>query len=80
MPLESVPSIICGAVGYQVYLIAATVLFTLLPLSVIDACYGITPMATALLVWLYVGEKVTLPTIVALVLILGALGCMTLFS
>ena len=27
VPLESLPSIVCGSVGYQVYLISATLLF-----------------------------------------------------
>ena len=74
------PSIVCGAIGYMFYMVSTTYLFELLPLSVMDAIYGIIPMSTALLGWLYVGEKITFTTIVALVLILGGLGSMTYFS
>ena len=80
VPLESLPSIVCGSVGYQVYLISATLLFQMLPLSLMDACYGIIPMSTALLVWFYVGERVTMSTIVALILMLAGLGYITYFS
>ena len=74
------PSIVCGALAYIFYLVSATYLYELLPLSVMDAIYGIIPMSTALLVWLYVGEKITFSTILALILILGGLCSMTYFS
>ena len=45
-----------------------------------DACYGIIPMSTAILVWFYVGERVTMSTIVALILMLAGLGYITYFS
>ena len=51
-----------------------------LPLAVGDAFWALTPFSTALLVRIFIGEKINLPTLIAIIISVGTMLVMSFFQ